>query len=61
MADPRTIPKFSTRLWSEEVGLAEAGELAHQDIGYRFSSGRTFAASKYDPPVPPEQPVEGQE
>lgn len=53
MADP-TIPSFSERLWSEEVGRAEANETAVPQIGYRFSNGRTFAAIQYDPPVPPD-------
>jgi hypothetical protein len=54
--DPRTIPSFTTRLWSEEVGRAEANEAQVPQIAYRFSNGRTFAAIPYDPPVPP--PVE---
>lgn len=52
MADP-TIPSFSTRLFSDEVGIADATLPAQTNIAYRFSSGRTFAELKYDPPVPP--------
>lgn len=52
MADDRTIPKYSDRLWSEEVGIVEADMPPLPPIGYRFSNGRTFAPYKYDPPVP---------
>lgn len=45
-------PRFSTRLWSEEVALAEASSAAPADAGYSFSSGRTFAAPRYDAPLP---------
>lgn len=57
MADP-TIPSFTTRLWSEEVGIWEANEPPLPPVGYRFSNGRTFAPSPYDPPVPPAVPPE---
>lgn len=45
MTDPRTIPRYTTRLWSEEVGLADPGA----DFGrpaaltYGFGGGRTLA------------------
>lgn len=51
--DPRAIPSFSTELWSEEVGRAEASEPVQALVGYRFSNGRTFAPPQYDAPVPP--------
>lgn len=51
-ADP-TIPTFSERLWSEEVGIMDANSPPPPPIGYRFSNGRTFAPTPYDPPVPP--------
>lgn len=47
--DPRTIPSFTTRLWSEEVGMAEAIEPLGADVGYRFSNGRVFAHAAYGP------------
>ena len=38
--DPRTVVKTSTRLWSTEVGLAQADELIPQfDPAYKFSNG----------------------
>ena len=49
MADP-TIPSFSTRFWSDDVGLADpdAGTPAHGY--YTFGSGRTrFDNTLYDP------------
>lgn len=57
----RLAPKFSTRLWSEEVAQARASDIAdlvlpsaagiaasvslHQP-GYEFSSGRKFRSPK---------------
>jgi hypothetical protein len=53
MTDPRTIPSFTTRLWSEEVGTAGAIEPIGADVGYRFSNGRNFAPAAYDLAVVP--------
>lgn len=44
--DPRTIVQMSTRLWSEEVGIANADEVIKPlDPGYEFT-GRTFYTPK---------------
>lgn len=41
--DPRTVVKTSTRLWSDEVGAAEANEVVRpHPVAYRFSNGRQF-------------------
>lgn len=48
MPEQNAAPRFSERLWSEEVGLAEANEPPVKDIAYRFSNGRTFAALEYE-------------
>lgn len=41
--DPRTVVKISTRLWSEEVGLANANEpVPPHDPSYQFSNGKRF-------------------
>lgn len=32
----------SERLWSEEVGMAEADALPRKEIAYEWSNGRTF-------------------
>jgi hypothetical protein len=41
--DPRTIVRTSTRLWSDEVGRAQAEEpLRPYDPAYDFTSGRQF-------------------
>lgn len=53
MTDPRTVPSFTTQLWSDEVGLADAAEPPTPAIGYRFSNGRKFVQTPYDAPVPP--------
>lgn len=38
--DPRTVVKIGTRLWSDEVGRAQADELVQPfDPAYRFSNG----------------------
>jgi hypothetical protein len=47
--DRRTLPSFTTRLWSEEVGMAGAIEPLAADVGYRFGNGRTFAPAAYGP------------
>lgn len=53
--DPRTIPSFSTRLWSEEVGLASGGGPDEELLQYEFSNGRKFTRRyPYDPALPPE-------
>lgn len=39
-----TIPSFSQRLWSEEVGLANADQLPPTEVAYCFSNGREFRA-----------------
>jgi hypothetical protein len=45
--DPRTVVKTSERLWSDEVGMAEAAEgLPPRPVAYRFNNGRVF----YDKP-----------
>ncbi len=50
--DPRTIPSFSTRLWSEEVGLASGGGPDEELVQYEFSNGEKFTRRyPYDPPV----------
>lgn len=39
--------KFSTRLWSEEVGIAEAEcVIRHGEPGYEWSNGRNFVTPK---------------
>lgn len=41
--DPRTVVRSSTRLWSAEVGAAEAkSPLPVKDPGYEWSNGRKF-------------------
>lgn len=35
-------PKTSTRLWSEECGIAEADSLPAKEIAYQWSNGREF-------------------
>ena len=47
MADP--IPTTSERLWSEEVGLANADDELKPAPVYEWSSGRTFYPPKNDP------------
>lgn len=49
--DPRTVVKHSTRIWSDEVGLANAGEIVPPyDPGYQFSNGkRTVEKQHYQP------------
>lgn len=54
MSQPVTT---SERLWSEEVGIADAHTAPVADIAYRFSSGRTFAALQYAPPGPDAPPA----
>lgn len=50
--DPRTIPSFTDRLWSEEVGMAAGGDVSEVVEQYKFSNGRTFSARyPYGPPV----------
>lgn len=45
--DPRTVVKTSERLWSEEVALAEAGDLVPAyPVAYRMSNGRVFVEKK---------------
>lgn len=52
--DPRTTPSFTTRLWSEEVGIAHGGDPDEAPPQYQFSNGRTFTRRyPYDPPVAP--------
>lgn len=41
--DPRTVVKIGTRLWSQEVATADAGEIPKpHDDAYEFSNGRKF-------------------
>ncbi|MCK0507919.1 hypothetical protein [Aromatoleum anaerobium] len=41
--DPKTRVRTSERLWSQEVGAAEAqAPLPPKDPGYEFSNGRKF-------------------
>lgn len=41
--DPRTIVRTSTRLWSDEVGRAQAEDpLPPLEPTYQFSNGRKF-------------------
>lgn len=45
--DPRTIVRTKTRLFSEEVGIANAEEVVPaRDPSYEFSNGRTFDKPK---------------
>lgn len=45
--DPRTIVRTTTRLFSEEVGIANAEEIINpNEPGYEFNSGRTFNTPK---------------
>lgn len=44
-------PKFSTRLWSEECAIADAGSVLSdldpdKQPGYEFSNGRVFDSGK---------------
>lgn len=46
--DPRTVVKISSRLWSEEVGLADANDVIKPfDPAYRFSNGKEFVEKKH--------------
>jgi hypothetical protein len=61
MSDDRTIPRYSTRLWSEEVGMADPGANfdAPPVLGYSFG-GRTLTTdvnTTLYAPIPPTQPV----
>jgi hypothetical protein len=52
--NPRTRVRVSTRLFSDEVGLVEAGELKPaRDIAYQFNNGRKFEeqVNPYEPPA----------
>ena len=42
--DPKTVVRTTTRLFSEEVGLAEASDVPKpmRDTAYEFSNGRKF-------------------
>lgn len=45
--DREPVVKMSSRLWSEEVGSAEADSIiAPRDPGYEFSNGRKFVDGK---------------
>ena len=54
--DPRTVVRTTTRLWSDEVGRAQADEnVKPYDPAYQFSNGREFvektpAYARPDPP-----------
>ena len=48
MADP-VAPTFSERLWSEEVGIANADEELKPIPAYEWNNGRTFYQPKNDP------------
>lgn len=51
MSDP-TIPSFTTRLWSEEVGLVDPEAGTPQYGSYQFSGGRTRTDNTlYDPRI----------
>lgn len=55
--DPRTIVRTTQRLWSEEVGIAQASDpLAagdpNKEPGYEFSNG-----VKFDTPRNPYAPI----
>lgn len=46
-AEKRTKVRISTRLWSQEVGAAQAETLLpEKDPGYEFSNGRRFDDGK---------------
>lgn len=41
--DPSTIVKISSRVWANEVALADAGEpVKPYDAAYRFNNGKEF-------------------
>ncbi len=41
--DPRTVVKVTTRLWDQEVAIADAGETPKpHDKAYEFSNGKEF-------------------
>lgn len=51
--DPRTKVKTSTRLWSDEVGRAQADELIPPyDQAYRFSNGTEKVVKEHYEPDP---------
>lgn len=52
--DPRTKVKTSTRLWSDEVGRAQADELIPPfDPAYKFSNGTEKVVKEHYAPEPP--------
>lgn len=58
--DPRTIPAFTTRLWSEEVGLASGGGPDEELPHYEFNNGRRFTR-RYPYDNTPALPAPGEE
>lgn len=41
--DPRTVVKVTTKLWSDEVAIADAAKgVQPKDVAYDFSNGRRF-------------------
>jgi hypothetical protein len=58
VTQPTNPVRVTTRLWSEEVRLADAGEgvLDQRDPAYQFSNGRRFIETNpYAPPDVPEE------
>lgn len=56
MSDPQVTT--TERLWSDEVGIARAGELPKPEAVYEWSNGRTFVDSS-DPYALNQQPGKG--
>jgi len=58
--DPRTVVKVGVQLWSHQVAIADAGEIAPpHDTAYQFSGGRKFVNPKSYFPAntePPDNP-----
>lgn len=48
---PSLVPSFTTRLWSDEVGMV-AGPDEGEFRGYQFSSGRSLVAPMATAPAP---------
>lgn len=47
--DPKTVVKYSERLWSDEVALANADDEPQplHDPAYEFSNGRKFVEKNH--------------
>lgn len=52
--EPRTVVQHSTRLWSDEVGRADAEDVVKPfDPAYRFGNGKEFVIKKHYEETPP--------